>query len=415
VAVTLAALAHAEACGRSGASAEPEAGLEAGLDTGVDVATGEGGGQLDATDEGSVGDAAAWLLEAGVVVSAGTGDASIDCRAHLCAHNSDTDLAVFGGATFLVHRSAESDLPGPNASLKIYRRDAPADGGSEFVLIALMPAPVDRDIRAPHFFVSGTTLHLLALARLPVVSTRDISADTLTVESHSSDGITWTPLAPAAPHGWALWRVRPNAGIYYAAAYEDGETSVVLYSSPDGLVWTAGATIYGVAADSPNETELTFMPSGRLLALVRLDGTDAELLGDQGRLRTKTCWSALPYASFDCSTELDGVRLDGPVSVLHDGRLFVIAREHLQGTGRKRTALYELGGDFDAGPLTVKSQGDFPSAGDTSYAGVAPLDGTHAVVTWYSSDVAADPTWTAGMEGPTDIWRGTLDFTRIPP
>jgi hypothetical protein len=28
-----------------------------------------------------------------------------------------------------------------------------------------------------------------------------------------------------------------------------------------------------------------------MLALVRMDGTDAELLGDQGRLRTKICWS----------------------------------------------------------------------------------------------------------------------------
>ncbi len=46
-------------------------------------------------------------------------------------------------------------------------------------------------------------------------------------------------------------------------------------------------TTFGVSADTPLETELTFMPSGRMLALARMDGTDAELLGDQGRLRTK--------------------------------------------------------------------------------------------------------------------------------
>jgi hypothetical protein len=396
--------AFTAACGSAaGASSPPDA--DVAVDASID-AGGESG--ADGADGGS-----AWLLEAGIAVAAS--DAALDCRGQTCAHNSDTDLVSFGGTLFLVHRTALGDIPSPNASLVVYRRDAPTDGGAEFARAALLPAPTNRDIRAPHFFVTGTTLHLIALARLPVVSTRATSADTLTLESHSSDGTTWSALAPVAPDAWSLWRVRENAGTYYAAAYQDGDTAVVLYSSPDGVTWTAGATIYDVAADSPNETELTFLPSGRLLALVRLDGTDTELLGDQGPLRTKTCWASPPYSSFDCSTELDGERLDGPVALLHDGRLFVVAREHLQGSGRKRTTLYELAGDFDAGALTARSQGDFPSAGDTSYAGVAPLDGGQALVTWYSSDVTADPTWTAGMSGPTDIWRGTIDFAQVPP
>jgi hypothetical protein len=374
------------ACGHSGSSASPDGSVDAGN---------------------------AWLLDAGIAITSAS-DAGNACRAQLCAHNSDTDLMAFGGTTFLVHRTGMTDVPVPNASLEVYRRDAPTDGGAEFTLAAALPAPTDRDIRAPHFFVTGTTLHLLALARLSVVSMRDTSVDTMTVESHSTDGTTWSPFVAVAPHGWSLWRVRENAGAYYAAAYQDGDTSVVLYSSPDGTTWTAGATIYNVAMDTPNETELIFMPSGELLALVRLDGTDAELLGDQGRLRTKTCWSSPPYTSFDCTHELDGERFDGPLAFLQGSHLFVIAREHLQGTGgRKRTALYELTGDFDAGALTARSLGDLPSAGDTSYAGIAQLDDTHALVTWYSSDVVADPTWDAGKMGPTDIWRGAIDLTKI--
>jgi hypothetical protein len=385
------------ACASTSGTSTPDvdAGVEASADTGLDAGN-------------------PWLLDSGIAVTFRAGDAG-DCRVELCAHNSDTDLIVFGGATFLAHRTATGDVPTVNSSLQIYRRGAPDDGGAEFARTASLVPPSGRDIRAPHFFVTSTTLHLLALARLPVASMRDTSVDTQTVESHSSDGVTWSPLVPVAPDGWSLWRVRENAGTYYAAGYQDGEGSVVLYSSPDGVTWTAGATVYDLATDTPNETELAFMPSGRLLALVRLDGTDAELLGDEGRLRTKTCWASAPYTSFDCSTELDGERLDGPAAFLHDGRLFVVAREHLQGTGRKRTTLYELAGDLDAGPLTARSWGDFPSAGDTSYAGVTALDDFHALVTWYSSDVAADPTWTAGMSGPTDIWRGTIDFTQIPP
>jgi len=35
------------------------------------------------------------------------------------------------------------------------------------------------------------------------------------------------------------------------AAYQDGDKSVVLYSSKDGRAWTAGPLVYGVAEDTP--------------------------------------------------------------------------------------------------------------------------------------------------------------------
>jgi hypothetical protein len=47
------------------------------------------------------------------------------------------------------------------------------------------------------------------------------------------------------------------------------------------------------------------------LELVRMDGTDDDLLGYQGRLRTKVCWATPPYDAFDCPQEPNGVRLDG--------------------------------------------------------------------------------------------------------
>ncbi len=129
-----------------------------------------------------------------------------------------------------------------------------------------------------------------------------------------------------------------------------------------------------------------------------MDGTDAELLGDEGRLRTKICWSDPPYASFTCPAEFDGQRLDGPVSFFWQGRLFVVARKHLQGTGKKRTSLFEVLGDFvHGGALTIQEWGELPSGGDTSYAGVAMADATHAVVSWYSGDLQADRPWVLGM------------------
>src|SRR5262249_14110215 len=158
---------------------------------------------------------------------------------------------------------------------------------------------------------------------------------------------------------------------------EDGDKAVALYSSSDGATWTKGADVYTVAADTPLETELTFMDGGKLLALVRMDGTDDELLGDAGRLRTAICWADPPYASFSCPNVFMGERLDGPLSFFHSGRLFVVARKHLMDadmTDRKRTALYEITGDFmNGGPVAIKEWGELPSAGDTSYAGQAAI------------------------------------------
>jgi hypothetical protein len=371
-------------------------------DGGVDVAT-------EAIGEGGV-PTPDWLSNAKILVH-GPDDESLNCREVICRHNENTDLTTFNGAIYLVHRTAMSQVLGPNSALHIYRT---TDGGQHFTQTAMIDAPTDRDIRDPHFYQVGSELHIKALTRLPVLSSRDSNVDTVAVETHSSDAVHWSALQDIGPHGWSFWRIKKHAGTYYTAAYQDGDLSVVLYSSTDGVAWTAGAPIYTVSADTPLETELTFMPSGRMLALVRMDGNDQELLGDEGRLRTKICWATPPYASFDCPSEFDGERLDGPLSFFWNGRLFVIGRKHLQGTGgKKRTALYEITGNLEGGPLSIKEWGELPSAGDTSYAGIAMVDATHGLVSWYSSDLALDPAWIIGMIGPTDIWQGTIDFGKL--
>jgi len=113
--------------------------------------------------------------------------------------------------------------------------------------------------------------------------------------------------------------------------------------------------------------------------------------------------------------ELRGVRLDGPVAFPWAGRLFVIARKHLRGEGiRKRTALYQLRGDLERGPLRIVEHGELPSAGDTSYAGVAPLGGSRFLLSWYSSPLAQDPNRLVGFGGRTDIWTAVIDLSRLP-
>jgi hypothetical protein len=276
------------------------------------------------------------------------------------------------------------------------------------------------------------------------VQTRDTNVESISVGMASKDGTTWGPLARLAPNMWSFWRVKQVAGVFYSAAYHDGDSSVSLFASPDGSTWTEGAQVFGVTADTPLETELVAMPNGNLLGLVRTDGADADLNGNDGNQHTQVCWARPPFTSFDCPQTILTERLDGPVAFFWQSRLFVIARRHVDTNGvrnRKRTALFELSpglplsldggaeagldaGAFEAGPsdatvfndeptLAVKWWGDLPSAGDTAYAGVAFTDADHARVVWYAGDLTADLDWFTSMLGPTNIWLGTIDFSRV--
>ena len=144
-----------------------------------------------------------------------------------------------------------------------------------------------------------------------------------------------------------------RTAAYYAAAYEDGDLRVVLYRSSDGVHWDAGALIYGVSRTRRSRPSWSSSPSGkRMLALVRIDGDDSELLGGRrppahegllvaaartsaspARRRSTACGSTARWRSTGAS------------------RLFVVARKHLVGADlRKRTALYELRGNFEKRP-----------------------------------------------------------------
>jgi hypothetical protein len=352
-----------------------------------------------------------WLRGARILVRADL--VNQDCRTGVCKHNENTDLTRWRGDIWFVHRTAGSQVLGPNSSLRVYRS---RDEGRSFRLRAIIPAPPDRDIRDPHFYAVGRRLYIKAITRLPGFALRDTGADSISVDMHSTDGRHWTRPRPIGPVRWGFWRVVEQDGTFYSAAYEDGDLQVVLYRSRDGRRWRAGPQIYGVSEDTPLETELVLTPSGRrMLGLVRMDGNDFELFGQQGRLRTKVCWAPRPYRRFSCRAELRGVRLDGAVAFRWGRRLFVVARKHLKGPEfRKRTALYEIRGKLEGGPIRIVEHGELPSAGDTSYAGVARLGGSRFLVTWYSSPPALDESWLTGFGGRTDIWRATLDLARLP-
>src|ERR1051325_8289293 len=102
-----------------------------------------------------------WLTDARVVVD-GDHAASTDCRTQICRHNENTDLTSYDGATFRVHRTALSQILGPNSSLLVSRSD---DHGRSWQRTAVIPALAGRDLRDPSFYRIGDRLAIKALTR----------------------------------------------------------------------------------------------------------------------------------------------------------------------------------------------------------------------------------------------------------
>src|SRR5581483_388990 len=167
----------------------------------------------------------AWMTNAHVFVNGHGREEQWDCRTQICRHNENVDMTKWNGAYWLVHRTARSQVLGPNSSLHVYK----SMDGIAFTDVATIQAPMDRDLRDPSFYVVGSDLYIKGLTRLAVNSDRDSNVDTITVATHSSDGTNWSPLQNIAPPTWSFWRVKEHKGVYYSAAYEDGDKSISMF------------------------------------------------------------------------------------------------------------------------------------------------------------------------------------------
>src|SRR5215467_11679515 len=99
---------------------------------------------------GDVGCGDKELVQDAHVIVDGLDSLSEMCRSEICTHNENTDLIDFGGSTYLVHRTANSQILGPNSSLRVSRSD---DHGRTWDLLTIMPAINDRDLRDPSLYV----------------------------------------------------------------------------------------------------------------------------------------------------------------------------------------------------------------------------------------------------------------------
>ena len=319
-------------------------------------------------------------------------------------HNSNTDLILWQGDFLLVHDARPYHFGSPDARLVLRR----SHDGRAWQELARFQVP-GKDIRDPKLAVIGGRLHLFALPNSGKLATPEG-----TLLATSADGVAWTPLEPVGPDGWLFWRPKSNDGgrTWYVPAYWKDHGRSILLRSTDGTHWEQVSVIQ--EGHGNDETDIVFLPDGRLLATTRLEVTPDTVLGNYDG-RTGLHVAAPPFTEWT-THESRLTRLDGPNLFTLDGQVFAVARYQPDPNGfltrmggilsRKRTALYRVE------PERLVRLSDLPSSADTSYAGVVVRDG-FVWVDWYTSRVDRDWPWLFGMPLRTDIKLGRIPLDAL--
>jgi hypothetical protein len=308
------------------------------------------------------------------------------------AHNSNTDLVHFGGSFYLAHQTSPWHF-GSEDSRLIVRRSSDA---RHWEKVAEFQAP-GEELRDPKFAVIGGRLFLYALrnrAWEPEPYT--------TVYTASEDGASWGPLIDVRPEGWLFWSPETiDSKTWYVPAYWREHGRSILLRSSDGVNWSKVSEIY--EGERNDETAIEFLPDGRMIATLRLEGS-GRVRGDS-QASTMIAVASPPYEEWS-RVKSRVTRLDGPCLFSYRGQVFAAGRyqaDRLAGLSeqgsafsRKRTSLFLVREDG----LTYLS--DLPSSGDTSYAGAVVQEDV-AYVSYYTSPIDKDYPWLIGMLSPTGI------------
>ncbi len=319
------------------------------------------------------------------------------------AHNSNTDMIFWDGAFYLVYASSPFHFASQESRLHILR----SEDAKDWEEIAQFDA-AGEDIRDPKFAAIGDGLLLYALKN------KDLTAEPYqTVYARSEDGISWSAFQEIEPKGWLFWRPKTADGhTWYMPAYWHEHDKSALLRSTDGINWTLHSQIY--EGDRNDETDIEFLPDGRLLATARLEMSDSWTGHPDGS--TLIAVAEPPFEVWTPITKSQVTRLDGPSLFEYNDKIYAVGRyqPHVGGPfgwqgsifSRKRTALFLV----EENGLVYLT--DLPSAGDTSYSGVVRR-GDELFVSYYTNEIDRDYTWIVGMLSPSSIRLARLDLPSL--
>ncbi len=293
---------------------------------------------------------------------------------HNGEHNAFTDLVRFREKFYLTFRTCpEGHMVHPTASIIIMA----SDDAQHWEQVHQFRVK-HRDTRDPHFLVFRDKLFVYTGTWYSGETTIPVENYDLNLHlgyaAWSEDGVTWqSPVLLEGTFGHYIWRASTFGDRAYLcgrrkANFEvgprgEGETvESLMLESDDGLIWRKRAVFQEVKGD---ETAFQFEPDGRVIAIGRCGGANAQLL-----------LSNPPYTEWH-RKDLDR-HIGGPLIARWGDRYVVGGRKSIGGNG-PRTAMYWLvDGKLD-------EFAELPSGGDTSYPGFVELSQTQAMMSWYSS------------------------------
>lgn len=317
-------------------------------------------------------------------------------------HNSNTDMIRWRGRFYLIHARSRWHFADKTCRLVLHG----STDAWTWEKVAEFGVP-DQDIRDPKLAVIGDRLILYVLKNV------DLNPEPYTTAmATSKDGVEWSPLREIEPKGWLFWRPKTRDGTtWYVPAYWWEHGKSVLLKSTDGEKWERVSEIY--RGDRNDETDMAFLPDGRIICTARLEVGDS-IFGHQDGC-TLVAVAKPPYTEWT-TTKSRVTRLDGPALFEYEGKVLAVGRHNPEATrpwrrigsilGKKRTSLYEVRQDG----LVYLS--DLPSCGDTSYAGVV-IRGDDAYVSYYTNDVSADYPWIVGMLSASEIRIAKINLPRL--
>ncbi len=318
-------------------------------------------------------------------------------------HNMTTDLVDWNGWFYLAYVSSPWHI-GSHESRVCIQRSKDAHTWEQ---VKEFKTSDGSDIRDPKLVVIDGKLFLYVLRNVGVVAEPSQTAYCFT-----ANGTDWSQIADCEPSQWLFWRPKsPNGVDWYVAAYWYKHGKSILLHSTDGKSWKKVSDIY--EGDFNDETDLEFLPDGRMLVTARLEMTGS-IFGHK-QACTWVGVSAAPYTSWT-GVKCEKTRLDGPNLFSWNGKVYGLGRRHLdrqkwgeyRGSlfGRKRTSLYRV---TEQGLQHVT---DLPSSGDTSYPGVVIRD-EQLFVSYYTNRPDHDYPSFVGLFLPSQIRMAKLDLSKL--
>ncbi len=337
--------------------------------------------------------------------------------------NNNLDIVMFQGRLFFAFRTAPNHFAGTKVVHYIL---SSSDLGKSWDFEAKVF--MGSDMREPRFLVVGDKLFYYNFQAGKNMFSFTPEHDWMMERKALG---SWTAPKQVFKDKCVLWRTKTIAGTAYATAYcGEGEYTggnagiqIYLLFTKDGYNFEPVDPKKPVIATGGSETDFEIDRAGNLYGVIRNEA------GDGKSWASKVCTAkAGDLANWKCvDTEY---KPDSPLVFQHKDEIYVIGRRSLGGAydrgdrwlpnsteslyylarywwTKKRTTLYRL----DKATLKLEPVLDFPSKGDTSFAGLVPLNENQYLMYNYSSDPEGkDRVWMSGQLHQTNIYSTVITF-----